>query len=260
MQSCRSRRGVRTGTADGGGGGCVAVGPPAARLLARRGDRDPGVHVRGVRAPRSELSRGPLPRPSARQRGLAGRARGDHMSESQEQGLSALLNETRIFPPPEDLAKDANAQPGIYAEAQADPLGFWEAQAKRLTWAEPWSQVLEWRRPLRQVVRRRQAQRRRQLRRPPRRGGSGRPGRLLLGGRARRHPDHHLRRAAGIGLPGGQRPDRVGCEGGRQGGHLHADDPGGGDLHAGLRPPRRAPHRRLRWLLLRRPPEPHSRL
>ena len=69
------------------------------------------------------------------------------MSESQEQGLSALLHETRIFPPPESLAKDANAQPGIYAEAQADPLGFWEAQAKRLTWAEPWSQVLEWQVP-----------------------------------------------------------------------------------------------------------------
>jgi acetyl-CoA synthetase len=69
------------------------------------------------------------------------------MSESQEQGLSALLHETRIFPPPESLAKDANAQPAIYAEAQADPLGFWEAQAKRLTWAEPWSQVLEWQIP-----------------------------------------------------------------------------------------------------------------
>ena len=39
------------------------------------------------------------------------------MSETHEQGLSALLNETRTFPPPEDLAKDANAQPGIYAEA-----------------------------------------------------------------------------------------------------------------------------------------------
>ena len=59
--------------------------------------------------------------PSARQGVLAGRARGGHMSETQEQGLSALLHETRTFPPPEDLAKEANAQPGIYAEAQADP-------------------------------------------------------------------------------------------------------------------------------------------
>ena len=69
------------------------------------------------------------------------------MSESQEQGLSALLNETRTFPPPEGLVKEANAQPGIYAEAQADPLAFWETQAARLAWDEPWSQVLEWQPP-----------------------------------------------------------------------------------------------------------------
>jgi acetyl-CoA synthetase len=66
------------------------------------------------------------------------------MSESVEQGLSALLHETRTFPPPEALAKAANAQPDIYAEAEADPLAFWEEQARRLTWAEPWSQVLQW--------------------------------------------------------------------------------------------------------------------
>ncbi len=69
------------------------------------------------------------------------------MSESQEQGLSALLHETRSFPPPADLARDANAQPGIYAEAQADPLGFWEGQARRLTWVDPWSLVLDWKLP-----------------------------------------------------------------------------------------------------------------
>jgi acetyl-CoA synthetase len=66
------------------------------------------------------------------------------MSERAEEGLSALLHETRTFAPPEDLAKSANAQPGIYAEADADPLAFWEDQARRLTWAEPWSEVLEW--------------------------------------------------------------------------------------------------------------------
>ena len=109
------------------------------------------------------------------------------MSETQEQGLSALLNETRTFPPPEGLAKLANAQSGIYVEAQADPLAFWETQANRLSWAEPWSRVLEWEPPVCQVVRRRQAQRGRQLPRPPRGGRPRRPRRLLLGGRARRH-------------------------------------------------------------------------
>ena len=54
------------------------------------------------------------------------------MSERAEEGLSALLHETRTFAPPEDLANSANAQPGIYAEADADSLAFWEDQARRL--------------------------------------------------------------------------------------------------------------------------------
>ncbi len=66
------------------------------------------------------------------------------MSQSEEQGLSALLNETRTFPPPPQLAEAANAQAGIYAEARADPVAFWERLAGRLTWAEPWRQVLDW--------------------------------------------------------------------------------------------------------------------
>ncbi len=66
------------------------------------------------------------------------------MSEIQEQGLSALLHETRTFPPPAGLARDANAQPGIYDEANADPQAFWADQASRLDWAEPWSRVLDW--------------------------------------------------------------------------------------------------------------------
>ena len=41
----------------------------------------------------------------------------------------------------------ANAQPGIYAEADADPLAFWASQAKRLTWDTPWTEVLEWNLP-----------------------------------------------------------------------------------------------------------------
>ncbi|MGD0747881.1 MAG: acetate--CoA ligase [Acidimicrobiales bacterium] len=69
------------------------------------------------------------------------------MSETREEGLSALLHETRTFPPPEDLAKEANAQPGIYEEAEADPLAFWASQAKRLTWDTPWADVLEWELP-----------------------------------------------------------------------------------------------------------------
>src|SRR3984957_10142310 len=66
------------------------------------------------------------------------------MTETNEENLSALLHESRTFAPPENLSKEANAQPGIYAEAASDPLAFWEEQARRLDWAEPWSQVLQW--------------------------------------------------------------------------------------------------------------------
>ena len=86
------------------------------------------------------------------------------MSEVREEGLSALLHETRTFPPPAALAERANAQPGIYDEAKADPLAFWASQAEHLTWATPWTRRsgLE-RRALRQVVRGGQAQRGGQL-------------------------------------------------------------------------------------------------
>ena len=66
------------------------------------------------------------------------------MSEVREEGLSALLHETRTFPPPEALAKRANAQPGIYDEAKANPHAFWASQAEHLTWATPWTDVLDW--------------------------------------------------------------------------------------------------------------------
>ncbi len=71
------------------------------------------------------------------------------MSDSgqQDQGLSALLHEGRRFEPPEELAARANAQPGIYDEADADPLAWWEGQAGTLEWAEPWTEVLDWKAP-----------------------------------------------------------------------------------------------------------------
>jgi len=58
--------------------------------------------------------------------------------------LSALLHEERRFEPPAELAKAANAQPGIYAEAAADPVAFWEEQARQLQWETPWEQPLDW--------------------------------------------------------------------------------------------------------------------
>ena len=49
--------------------------------------------------------------------------------------LENLLQEDRSFPPSAGFSANANAQPGIYAEAEADFEAFWTEQAKsRITW------------------------------------------------------------------------------------------------------------------------------
>jgi acetyl-CoA synthetase len=61
--------------------------------------------------------------------------------------LENLLQETRQFPPPEELAASANVTGAVYEEAAADRLAFWEKQARRLDWAQEWDQVLDWSNP-----------------------------------------------------------------------------------------------------------------
>ncbi|MFV2173986.1 acetate--CoA ligase [Actinomadura sp. LOL_016] len=68
------------------------------------------------------------------------------MSQSQET-LSNLLQETRRFAPPADLAESANVKADAYEEAAADRLGFWARQAERLSWSKPWDEVLDWSNP-----------------------------------------------------------------------------------------------------------------
>ena len=61
-----------------------------------------------------------------------------------EEALSNLLHEDRRFPPPEDLAANANITPATYEQAAADFEGFWAEQAKRLTWGVEPTEVLDW--------------------------------------------------------------------------------------------------------------------
>ncbi|GIH12420.1 acetate--CoA ligase [Rugosimonospora africana] len=61
--------------------------------------------------------------------------------------LENLLQETRRFEPPSDLAADANVKADAYDRAKADRLGFWAEQAGRLSWAKQWDQVLDWSNP-----------------------------------------------------------------------------------------------------------------
>ena len=182
------------------------------------------------------------------------------MSDFHEKGLEALLNETRTFAPPEELAKHANAQPGIYAEAAADPLAFWESLATRLTWSRPWSRVLEWTPPF---------------------------AKWFVGGKLNvavncvdRHVDAGLGERVAFhweGEPGDTRTltyrdlltsvcqaanalSELGVRAGDKVAHLHADDSRSGHRNVGVRPPRRAAHGCLRRVLLGCAAKPHPRL
>jgi acetyl-CoA synthetase len=68
------------------------------------------------------------------------------MSDANAEGgaLSALLQETRRFPPPAGFVANAVAGPDVYDAAKADPVAWWAEQAQRLRWEEPWTQVLDW--------------------------------------------------------------------------------------------------------------------
>jgi acetyl-CoA synthetase len=64
-----------------------------------------------------------------------------------QETLSNLLNETRRFAPPPELAASANVTAEAYDEAAADRLAFWAKQADRLTWTKRWDTVLDWSNP-----------------------------------------------------------------------------------------------------------------
>jgi acetyl-CoA synthetase len=62
--------------------------------------------------------------------------------------ISNLLQEDRLFPPPDEFRRQANINdPDIYAKAERDPEGFWAGFASELEWFTPWTQVLDWKPP-----------------------------------------------------------------------------------------------------------------
>ncbi|RCV53648.1 acetate--CoA ligase [Marinitenerispora sediminis] len=67
--------------------------------------------------------------------------------QENQQTLSNLLQESRRFPPPPELAAEANVRAEAFAAADADRLGFWAEQAGRLRWERPWDTVLDWQPP-----------------------------------------------------------------------------------------------------------------
>jgi acetyl-CoA synthetase len=61
--------------------------------------------------------------------------------------LDKLSSEDRSFAPTPEFAAQANAQPGLYAEAAQDRVKFWEKQAEALVWERKWDTTLEWNPP-----------------------------------------------------------------------------------------------------------------
>ncbi len=66
---------------------------------------------------------------------------------STAESIEALSQESRRFAPPADFAARANAQSGIYEQAERDYLAFWESWARKLEWIAPFTKTLEWNEP-----------------------------------------------------------------------------------------------------------------
>ncbi|WP_026926402.1 acetate--CoA ligase [Granulicoccus phenolivorans] len=54
-----------------------------------------------------------------------------------------MADDSTTFPPPAELAANANFTKDMYDRAQADPLAFWTEQANRLSWATAPTQTLD---------------------------------------------------------------------------------------------------------------------
>ena len=64
---------------------------------------------------------------------------------TQQAAIETMLLEERTYPPAEEFARQANAQPSIYDE---DFESFWEREGReRITWLEPFSKLYEWEPP-----------------------------------------------------------------------------------------------------------------
>jgi acetyl-CoA synthetase len=72
------------------------------------------------------------------------------MQSSTHDAIEGLLAEGRRFPPPPEFAAQANAQPGIYEQAERDYLAWWKSWADKLEWMTPPQQILEWNEPFAQ--------------------------------------------------------------------------------------------------------------
>ena len=66
---------------------------------------------------------------------------------THSEAIEALFSEVRRFPPPPAFAAQANAQPGVYEQAERDYQAWWKSWADKLEWMTPPTKILEWNEP-----------------------------------------------------------------------------------------------------------------
>jgi acetyl-CoA synthetase len=74
------------------------------------------------------------------------------MSSPTPSHITSVLKETRVFPPPPEIAahafvKNLAEYERLWQRGQDDPEGFWSDQAELLHWFQRWSKVLVWNEP-----------------------------------------------------------------------------------------------------------------
>ena len=117
---------------------------------------------------------------------------------AEDATIEDWFREDRAFPPPADFAANALVSDrSLYDEAEADVEAFWARQARELlTWSKDFTKVLEWDLPFAKWFADGELNVSYNCLDRHVEAGQGRQGGVPLGGRARRHPDDHLRRAA----------------------------------------------------------------
>lgn len=73
-------------------------------------------------------------------------------ASASESRISSVLQEHRVFPPPQEFSAKASiaSLPQLQAisdRAESDVVGFWEEQARSLTWFQEWDSAFEWNYP-----------------------------------------------------------------------------------------------------------------
>ncbi|MCC7290808.1 MAG: acetate--CoA ligase [Phycisphaerales bacterium] len=67
-------------------------------------------------------------------------------------GISSMMKELRVFPPPPEFARQAHIRgmdqyKALHARSLKDPEGFWGEAAAELHWFRKWDRVLDWKLP-----------------------------------------------------------------------------------------------------------------